>query len=130
MERTGEILSETSKSIRQRIEQAAKWAYMADDESPEGNNCHNICRYIAEKLKETTAVEVRGSDSHGFLYFSDQGKWIADPQYLQFVSRGERQGLPPVMYVSVRSREELIEGLVKHRIPDKFHHLWENEIKK
>lgn len=122
-----------SDYTRETMERVAKWACTGGSDSPDGNNCRNICDFIVEKLEDTLvfAWQVpQGEErikivAHSFLMFGENGKWVGDAQYLQYVPETEREGLPPVMFIPVINRKSFCQTLeVQYKVPEEFHHFW------
>ena len=98
--------------------------------------CTVVNRIAANELQaEGIAIEYlehereRGSVSHAFLR-SQRGprKNIFDFQYLQFVPHDQREGLPPYLVINYTSKEEVVAGLIEHRVPQIYHNYWLEEL--
>jgi len=122
-----------SDYVKETMERFAGWACAGDGDSPAGNNCHNICDYMVRKLEDTLvfAWQVPQEEEqikrahHSFLMFGGEGKWVADAQYLQYVSVADRGELPTIMFIPIIDKETFCQILkIRFRIPEEFHHLW------
>jgi len=122
-----------SDYTREAIERVAGWACTGDNDSPEGNNCHNVCDFMVRKLEDTLVFawqipreeEQIKMTPHSFLMFSENGRWMADAQYLQYVLKTQIEGLPLVMFIPIIDRKSFCQILeVQYRVPGEFHHFW------
>ena len=83
----------------------------------------------AEYLKHEDEYSHRGVIVHAFVTAKYEGtNYLLDMQYKQFVPEENRNELPDYMAIQYTSKQDVINGLTSHGIPERVHENWVDEL--
>lgn len=61
---------------------------------------------------------------HGFDTVATTPHILLDFQYRQFVPKDKKAFVPPYLAIPYESREDVVQGLKEHHVPEAVHHYW------
>jgi hypothetical protein len=124
------------EQIRRDAYSIAAEKYHLDHVRPESKYCWFVNREASTLLGKAgfggaylASARRDGEILHAFIAVDLPAKEVLDYQYQQFLPEELRtEDLPDYMRIPYTSKEDVIAGLTEHKIPERFHDYWLDEL--